>query len=134
MISHRYTRSAVTVATTLALAACAAPYMPESTTANSNYPASAQSGNTVAAPAYYRGTESGVSAVNNDATINANVLAAMSRLTGQSATNLQVSTYNGVVTLKGVANTSVAAQNNVQTARQVPGVQRVDYDIQVLRP
>jgi osmotically-inducible protein OsmY len=82
---------------------------------------------------HYRGTENGVAAVSNDSAINANVLAALSRVPPDRNTNLQISTYNGVVTLRGVTDTIAIAQDNVQAARQVPGVQRVDYDIQVHR-
>ena len=84
------------------------------------------------ASSYYRGTINNEAPQNNDASITANVVAAVHAASG-GATNLQVSTLNGVVTLRGTADTQVVAQNDVQAARQVPGVQRVDYDIQVLR-
>lgn len=134
MITNRYARSAIALAFTLTLAACGVPYEQQRVDANNAYPATVQANNTVTASSYYRGTASGVAATNNDAAINANVLATLSRMTTQGATNLQASTFNGVVTLRGTANTSVDAQNTVQAVRQVPGVQRVDYDIQVLRP
>lgn len=132
MIVHRATRTTLALATTLVLVACA-PYNPTQNQIDRNYPDSVQADQASASPSYYRGTENGVSAVNGDAAINANVITTLSRLPKQEGTNIQVSTYNGVVTLRGVANTSQVAQSNVQAARQVPGVQRVDYDIQVLR-
>lgn len=132
MIAYRSTRTAVALATTLVLAACA-PYAPSKGEVDRSYPDTVRADQTAPNPSYYRGTENGVAAVNGDAAINANVVAALSRLPGQEGTNIQVSTYNGVVTLRGVANTPQVAQDNVQAARQVPGVQRVDYDIQVLR-
>lgn len=132
MIAYRYTRITLALATTLALAACA-PHNPSKSEVDRSYPDTVQADQTASNPSYYRGTENGVSAVNGDAAINANVVTALSRLPGQEGTNIQVSTYNGIVTLRGVANTPQVAQNNVQAARQVPGVQRVDYDIQVLK-
>lgn len=42
-------------------------------------------------------------------------------------------TSNGVVALRGVADSQLIAQIDVQAARQVPGVLRVDYDIQMLK-
>lgn len=133
MNASRYTRTAIALATTLALAACVVPNKPDRTAVETTYPETAQTQAAANSPYYYRGTENGVAAVNNDAAINANVLTALSRLPQHSGTNLQVSTYNGVVTLRGVTDTTAIAQDNVQTARQVPGVQRVDYDIQVYR-
>lgn len=87
----------------------------------------------VAPPAtsYYRGTIGNVAPATNDVSINANVIAAIHASSG-GVTNLQVTTLNGVVTLRGTADTQIVAQNDVQAARRVPGVQRVDYDIQVL--
>lgn len=87
----------------------------------------------VAPPAtsYYRGTTGNMVPATNDASINANVVAAVQRSSG-GVTNLQVTTLNGVVTLRGTADSRLVAENDVQAARQVPGVQRVDYDIQIL--
>jgi osmotically-inducible protein OsmY len=129
----RYTRAAIVIASTVILAACVVPRQPERAEVDTTYPATAQGNTSATSPYYYRGTENGVAALSNDSTVNANVLSALSRLPGQAGTNLQVSTYNGVVTLRGVADTTASAQDNVQAARQVPGVQRVDYDIQVRR-
>ena len=39
-------------------------------------------------------------------------------------------TYDGVVTLRGMAVSDVAARNVVQATRDVTGVRSVDYDIQ----
>jgi hyperosmotically inducible protein len=44
---------------------------------------------------------------------------------------LQVSTYDGVVKLRGKVDSQMAAQNAIQAARQVQGVKKVDYDIDV---
>lgn len=134
MMISRYTHTAIAVAAMLSLAACAAPHKPTAAEINTTYPATVQPDNVSSMPSHYRGTENGVAAVNSDAAINANVLSALSRLPDQGATNIQVSTYNAVVTMRGVTETSLIAQRNVETARQVPGVQRVDYDIQVRRP
>lgn len=83
------------------------------------------------APTYYRGTINSEAPANSDASITANVVAAVHASSG-GATNLQVTTLNGVVSLRGTANSRQVAENDVQAARRVPGVQRVDYDIQVL--
>ncbi|HUH39392.1 MAG TPA: BON domain-containing protein [Castellaniella sp.] len=128
MFVQRYAPPAFALAATLILAACA-PYQPTVGEIDRNYPVTAQN---AAAASYYRGTEMGVVTTSPDATINANVLAALSRIPSGQGTNVQVSTYNGIVTMRGVADTRAIAQSYVQTARQVPGVQRVDYDIQVL--
>ncbi|TAM75182.1 MAG: BON domain-containing protein [Candidimonas sp.] len=58
--------------------------------------------------------------MNNDASIDANVVRAISRISGAGATSLQVVTYNGVVTLHGSADKQLIAQNDVQAARKVP--------------
>ena len=134
MSAYRYTRAAVAMTTAAMLTACAVPNNPSNGEVDRSYPGTAQDDAAAATPSHYRGTESGVSAVSGDAAINADVIAALSRLPGQEGTNLQVTTSGGIVTLRGVANTAAAAQQNVLAARQVPGVQRVDYDIQVTRP
>jgi osmotically-inducible protein OsmY len=67
----------------------------------------------------------------DDATINTNVQAAVISVPGVHANNIQVSTYEGVVTLRGNVDDQLAAQNAVQAARQVAGVKKVDYDIKV---
>ncbi len=71
---------------------------------------------------------------NDDASINTNVEAAVVSVPGIHANNIQVSTYEAVVTLRGAAESSLAARNAVQAARQVPGVKKVDYDIKVDQP
>ncbi|MBP6019860.1 MAG: BON domain-containing protein [Burkholderiaceae bacterium] len=125
--SRTYIHILVATAATLVLSACVVrPNQP----ASSPYGTVSES-NVTQAPHYYRGTTSNAAPMNNDATITANVIQAISRMSG--ATNLQVSTLNGVVTLTGVADNQLTAQNDVEAARQVPGVLRVDYDIEVLR-
>lgn len=66
-----------------------------------------------------------------DASITSRVQAAVLGVPGIHANNIQVSTYDGVVTLRGTASTEAAARNAVQAARQVTGVRTVEYDIQV---
>lgn len=66
----------------------------------------------------------------DDAAISGRVQAAVLGVPGIHAQNLQISTYDGVVTLRGTAVDEVAARNAVQAARQVMGVRSVDYDIQ----
>jgi hyperosmotically inducible protein len=68
---------------------------------------------------------------NDDASINTNVQAAVVGVPGIHANNIQVSTYEAVVKLRGTADTTLAARNAVQAARQVAGVKKVDYDIKV---
>ncbi len=66
-----------------------------------------------------------------DASINANVEAAVISVPGIHAENVRVSTKDAVVTLHGTAENTLAARNAVQAARQVPGVVTVNYDIKV---
>lgn len=131
--SSTYTHMLIAAAAAIALSACVAnPNQPGS----NQYGATsenAQPGNTASGPFYYRGSESNAAPINNDASINANVIQAITRASGTGAANLQVTTLNGIVTLRGVADSQLIAQTDVQAARQVPGVLRVDYDIQVLR-
>ena len=68
----------------------------------------------------------------DDAMITSRVQAAVLGVPGVHAQNLQISTYDGVVTLRGTAAHPDAARNAVQAARQTTGVKSVDYDIQVL--
>lgn len=67
----------------------------------------------------------------DDAAISSRVHTAVLGVPGIHANHLQVSTYDGVVTLRGSASHETAARNAVQAARQVTGVRSVDYDIQV---
>ncbi len=67
----------------------------------------------------------------DDATINTNVQAAVIGVPGVHANEVQVSTYEGVVKLRGKVDTQKAAQNAIQAARQVQGVKTVDYDMDV---
>lgn len=67
----------------------------------------------------------------DDAAISGRVQAAVLGVPGIHAQNLRISTYDGVVTLRGTAVDAVAARNAVQAARQVMGVRSVDYDMQV---
>jgi|GEM_PF-2358401 Predicted periplasmic or secreted lipoprotein len=68
----------------------------------------------------------------DDAMVTSRVQAAVLAVPGIHAENLQISTYDGVVTLKGTASHPDAAKNAVQAARQTTGVKSVDYDIQVI--
>jgi len=65
----------------------------------------------------------------DDASISNRVQAAVLSVPGIHPRNLQVSTYEGVVTLRGTAASDVAARNAVQAAREVTGVRSVDYDL-----
>lgn len=67
----------------------------------------------------------------DDAGITSRVQAAVLGVPGIHANNIQVSTYDGVVTLRGTASTEAAARNAVQAARQVTGVRSVEYDLRV---
>jgi HSP20 family molecular chaperone IbpA len=66
-----------------------------------------------------------------DANITRRVHAAVLGVPGIHAETVQVSTYDGVVTLRGTASSEADARNAVQAARQVTGVRSVDYDIRV---
>lgn len=66
-----------------------------------------------------------------DASITTRVQAAVLGVPGIHANNIQVSTYDGIVTLRGTASTEAAAHNAVQAARQVTGVRSVEYDLRV---
>jgi hyperosmotically inducible protein len=67
----------------------------------------------------------------DDASINARVQAAVIAVPGIQTNNLQITTRDAVVTLRGAATNTVSARNAVQAARQVDGVKTVDYDIKV---
>lgn len=66
-----------------------------------------------------------------DASINTNVQAAVVGVPGVHANNIQVTTYEGVVTLRGTVDNKLAAQNAIQAARQVAGVKKVNFDLQL---
>lgn len=66
-----------------------------------------------------------------DASITTRVQAAVLGVPGVHANNIQVSTYEGVVTLRGTVSNEAAAHNAVQAARQVTGVRSVDFDLRV---
>src|SRR5690606_31370809 len=70
----------------------------------------------------------------DDASINTNVQAAVVGVPGVHANDVQVSTYEGVVKLRGTVENQLAAQNAIQAARQVAGVKKVEYDIKVDQP
>lgn len=76
-------------------------------------------------------TQRSAAQYSNDTTINTTVQTAVLGVPGIHAKNVQVSTYEGVVTLRGKAETEQAAQNAVQAARQVEGVKKVNYHIDV---
>lgn len=129
--SKTYSRILITTAAAFALSACVVhPNSP-----SDPYPAVSENSQSQVAtgPYYYRGTTNNMASMNNDASISANVIQALNNSAGMGAKNLRVSTLNGVVTITGVADNQTIAQNSVQAARQVPGVLRVDYDIEVLR-
>lgn len=67
----------------------------------------------------------------DDAAVNTNVQAAVTAVPGIHANTMHVTTYNGIVTLRGTAESQTAAQNAVDAARHVPGVDKVDFDIKV---
>lgn len=132
MTKSGYLQAVILIATTIALTACVAP---DRVRSDDTVPYSGQTGATTTTnPTYYRGTESGMTATNNDASINANVMNAVSSVPGLRASNIQVTTLNGNVSLRGTADNQMVAQNVIQAARQVPGVQRVDYDLRLLQP
>ncbi|MFT0548301.1 BON domain-containing protein [Allopusillimonas ginsengisoli] len=68
----------------------------------------------------------------DDATINTQVQTAVLGVPGVHANDIQVDTYEGVVKLRGKVDTQKAAQNAIQAARQVAGVKKVDYDLDVV--
>ncbi|MGB3291139.1 MAG: BON domain-containing protein [Burkholderiaceae bacterium] len=70
----------------------------------------------------------------DDASINTNVQAAVVSVPGVHANDMQVNTYEGVVSLRGNVDDQLAAQNAVQAARQVAGVKKVDYNIKIKQP
>lgn len=102
MTSSRLSRSMMIMAAVVALGACAGEPMPRDTASYAD-----------------------------DASINTNVQAAVVGVPGVHANNMQVNTYEGVVTLRGTVENQLAAQNAIQAARQVAGVKKVDYDIKV---
>lgn len=110
MIQYKYALSAAIVAATLALTACTGPST--NTAADSDVPRS---------PSEYH----------DDAAINASVQAAVVGKAGVHANDIQVTTYRGVVNLKGQADNQEAALNAVEAARSVAGVKKVNYDIKV---
>lgn len=67
----------------------------------------------------------------DDAAISSRVQAAVLGVPGIHPQSIQISTYEGVVKLRGYAGNEIAARNAVQAAREVTGVRSVDYDIQV---
>lgn len=132
MRSRTYMRTLATTAVALALSACVLHPNEPASDQYSTVTDNAQTDN-MQGPYYYRGTANNAVPVNNDAVINANVIQAISRMPGKGARSLQVASSNGVVTLRGTADDQSTAQSAVEAARQVPGVLRVDYDIQLRR-
>lgn len=110
MIQYKYAMSAAVVAATLALTACTGMGM-----------GSGASNDAPRSPSEYH----------DDATINARVQAAVVGTAGVHANDIQITTYRGVVNLKGQADTQEAALNAVEAARSVAGVKEVNYDINV---
>lgn len=72
-------------------------------------------------------TTSGLS----DNSLNSNVAQAVQRVPGVGPNDISVSSQNGTVTLRGRTQTRTQAQDAIEAARHVPGVQKVDYDIHV---
>lgn len=67
----------------------------------------------------------------SDTSLNASVTEAVNGVQGVQPNDLTVSTKRGVVTLTGRTQTRTQAQNAIEAARHVPGVEKVDYDINV---
>ncbi|HEY9278585.1 MAG TPA: BON domain-containing protein [Eoetvoesiella sp.] len=76
-------------------------------------------------------TQRSAAQYNDDASINTNVQAAVVSTPGVHANDIQVTTYRGVVDLKGIADNQQAAVDAVEAARNVSGVKEVNYDIKV---
>jgi len=76
-------------------------------------------------------TQRSAAEYSDDTSINTNVQAAVLGVPGVHANDIQVSTYEGVVKLRGMVDNQKAAQNAIQAARQVEGVKTVDYDMSV---
>lgn len=70
-------------------------------------------------------------ASNDDTAINQRVLVAVNNVQGVHANDLQASTKDAVVTLRGAVDNQRSAEFAIQAARQVQGVRQVDYNIQV---
>src|SRR3546814_19847122 len=66
---------------------------------------------------------------NDDASINNNVQAAVVSVPGVHANAVQISTYEGVVTLRGPVDDTLAAQHATHAARKVEGVHNGDYHL-----
>ncbi len=77
------------------------------------------------------GTQRSATQYENDASINTSVQAAVVGTPGVHANDIQVTTYRGVVDLKGIADTQQAAVDAVEAARNVSGVKKVNYDVKV---
>ncbi|WP_237173116.1 BON domain-containing protein [Paracandidimonas lactea] len=103
MTKHRFSRVMMTAAVTTLLAACA------------QQPARQSS---AAGPV-------------DDTTINTKVQNAVLGVRGVHEKDIQVSTTDGVVKLRGSVDNQMAAQDAIQAARQVEGVKKVDYDLDV---
>ena len=67
----------------------------------------------------------------NDNVLNDNVTYAIQKVPGVRSEDLNISTRDGVVTLTGRTQTRMQAQDAIEAARHVPGVRKVDYDINV---
>lgn len=102
------------------LAGCGSPTYPTADNYPPDNPPQVQPPN-ARSPAQYQ----------EDANISSRVQAAVLGVPGIHANNIQVSTYEGVVTLRGTATNEAAARNAVQAARQVTGVRTVEYDLKV---
>lgn len=76
-------------------------------------------------------TRGSATSTGSDASLNSNVAQAVQRVPGVGPDDINVSSQDGVVTLRGRTQTRTQAQEAIEAARHVPGVQKVDYDIHV---
>lgn len=74
-----------------------------------------------------QGTEAGV----DTGSLDTRVTQAVRGVPGIGPDDLTVTTQNGVVMLRGRTRTRSQAQDAIEAARHVPGVEKVDYDIHV---
>jgi len=90
----------------------------------------AETGTTGSTTGSMSGT-TGTGATASDATITAAVQRKLQDKAARTATNVQVQTQNGVVTLTGTVTTQVEADRIIALAKSVPNVSDVQSQIQV---
>jgi osmotically-inducible protein OsmY len=66
---------------------------------------------------------------NDDGSLNSRVQVAVNDVRGVRPGDITSHTQDAVVTLQGTVDNQRSAEFAVQAARQVPGVERVDYNI-----